>query len=163
VGHATIIHDVITNLQALFKRVRPDGMGQETNDSCRNLFLNCEDSRTANIVDEYAENNTQWHEDFGIAFQILIEYGYPNGHLVEAGEELPILIDPIVSSPTPTASDTDGTDTTSAFNTDATASAFSTDTTASASSTDTPASAFSVKATAIVLLLASFGGMVLTL
>ena len=129
-------------------------MGQETNDSCRNLFLNCEDSRTASIVDEYAANNTQWHEDFGIAFQILIEHGYPNGHLVEAGEELPTPIDPIVSSPTPTASDTDGTDTTSAFNTD---------TTASASSTDTPASAFSVKATAIVLLLASFGGMVLTL
>ena len=142
---ACMRYQIFLHLQALFKRVTPDEMGRETNDSCRNLFLNCEDSRTASIVNEYANNNTQWHEDFGIAFQILLEHGYPNGHLVEAGEELPILIDPIVSTPTPTASD------------------LSTDSTASSFSTDTPASAFQVKATAISLLLTVIASMALTL
>ena len=142
---ACMRYQIFLHLQALFKRVTPDEMGRETNDSCRNLFLNCEDSRTASIVNEYANNNTQWHEDFGIAFQILLEHGYPNGHLVEAGEELPILIDPIVSTPTPTASD------------------MSTDSTASSFSTDTPASAFQVKATAISLLLTVIASMALTL
>lgn len=136
-------------LQALFKRVTPDEMGRETNDSCRNVFLNCEASSTASIVDEYANNNTKWHEDFGIAFQILIEQGYPRGYLVEAGEELPTLTDPIVSSLTQTAS---------AFSTDTTA-----DAKASTFSTETPASAFSVKATAKTLLLSVFFGIALTL
>ena len=45
-------------------------------------------------------NNTRWHEDFGPAFQILLEHGYPDGHLVMAGEELPSLVDPIVNTPT---------------------------------------------------------------
>ena len=151
---ACMRYQILLHLQALFKRVTPDEMGRETNDSCRNLFLNCEDSRTASIVNEYANNNTQWHEDFGIAFQILLEHGYPNGHLVEAGEELPILIDPIVSTPTPTASD---------MSTDSTASDMNTDTTASSFSTDTPASAFQVKATAISLLLTVIASMALTL
>ena len=42
----------------------------------------------------YARNNTRWHEDFGPAFQILLEHGYPDNHLVAAGQTLPILVDP---------------------------------------------------------------------
>ena len=37
-----------------------------------------------------------WHKDFGEAFQILIQHGYPSNHLVAAGTELPELIDPQV-------------------------------------------------------------------
>ena len=137
------------SVQALFKRVTPDETGRETNGSCRNLFLDCDESRTASIVDEYAQNNTQWHEDFGTAFQILIEHGYPSGHLVEAGEELPTLIDPVA---TPSASVTDTT--ASAFGTDGKASTFS--------STSTDAAVI-VNATAIPLLLAVFIGMAMVL
>ena len=86
-------------LQALFKRMTPDVSGRETNDACRNLFTNCPPSRTAAISLEYARNNTKWHEDFGGAFQILIEHGYPENHLVLAGRELPPLIDPDVVIP----------------------------------------------------------------
>lgn len=94
------MHLIIITLQALFKQISPDEMGRETDDGCRDLFTDCQPSRTADIVMEYARNNTRWHEDFGPAFQILLEHGYPNSHLVMAGEELPLLIDPIVSTPT---------------------------------------------------------------
>ena len=87
-------------LQALFKQVSPDETGRETDDDCRDLFTDCQPSLTANIVLEYAMNNTKWHEDFGPAFQILLEHGYPDGHLVMAGDELPLLVDPIVNTPT---------------------------------------------------------------
>ena len=36
-------------------------------------------------------NNTRWHEDFGPAFQILLEHGYPDNHLVAVEEDLPTL------------------------------------------------------------------------
>ena len=85
-------------LQALFKNITPDSTGRETNDNCRTLFTNCPPSRTAEIVLEYATNNTRWHLDFGPAFQILLEHGYPDNHLVAAGQELPMLIDPTVNS-----------------------------------------------------------------
>ena len=45
-------------------------------------------------------NNTRWHEDFGPAFQILLEHGYPDNHLVQAGQNLSILLSPMVSTPT---------------------------------------------------------------
>ena len=67
-------------------------------DSCRNLFTNCPPSRTAAIVEEYAMNNTLWHLDFGPAFQILLENGYADNHLVAAGQELPVLVDPTVKT-----------------------------------------------------------------
>ena len=71
-------------LQALLKNVTPDANGRETNDSCRGDFTSCPDSRTAGIVRQYAMNNTRWHEDFGPAFQILMEHGYPDNYLVAA-------------------------------------------------------------------------------
>lgn len=81
--------------------MRPDTSGRESDAACRALFTNCQPSRTANIVLEYANNNTRWHEDFGGAYQILIEHGYPRNHLVLAGQDLPILIDPDVEIPPP--------------------------------------------------------------
>ena len=49
-------------------------------------------------------NNTRWHEDFGPAFQILLGHGYPDNHLVRAGQNLSDEISPNVSTPTqPTA------------------------------------------------------------
>ena len=77
----------------------PDASGRETDEACRNLFTNCKPSRTASIVQEYARNNTVWHEDFGGAYQILLEHGYPANHLVAAGEKLPQRIDPQVVPP----------------------------------------------------------------
>ena len=71
-------------LQALLKNITPDANGRETNDSCRGDFTSCPDSRTANIVRQYAMNNTRWHEDFGPAFQILMEHGYPDNYLIAA-------------------------------------------------------------------------------
>ena len=68
----------------------------ETDASCRNLFTDCPPSPTAAIVVEYAMNNTRWHLDFGPAFQILLEHGYADNHLVAAGQELPVLVDPTV-------------------------------------------------------------------
>ena len=59
----------------------------ETDAACRDLFTNCPPSRTADIALEYARNNTKWHEDFGPAFQILIEHGYTSSQLMEAVEE----------------------------------------------------------------------------
>ena len=56
----------------------------EADADCRELFTDCPDSPTADIVLEYARNNTRWHEDFGPAFQILIENGYARSELVEA-------------------------------------------------------------------------------
>ena len=85
--------------QALFKEVSPDASGRETNEACRNIFTNCRPSRTAGIVQEYARNNTVWHKDFGDAYQILLEHGYPANHLVQAGTTLPELIDPVVVIP----------------------------------------------------------------
>ena len=85
----------------------PDETGRETDADCRALFTDCQPSRTAAIVLEYANNNTKWHEDFGPAFQILLEHGYPSGHLVEAGVALPVLVDPTVNIPTPDNTTTD--------------------------------------------------------
>ena len=68
--------------------------GRETDDDCRRNFTDCDPSRTAAIAVQYARNNTRWHEDFGPAFQILLEHGYPDNHLVAAGETLPVLVDP---------------------------------------------------------------------
>ena len=62
----------------------PDDNGRETDADCRNLFTDCPESATADIALEYARNNTRWHEDFGPAFQILIEHGYSRGQLAEA-------------------------------------------------------------------------------
>lgn len=76
--------------------MQPDDAGRETVDSCRDLFTDCEPSPTAAIVLEYARNNTRWHEDFGPAFQVLLEHGYPDDHLVAAGQTLPTLVDPTV-------------------------------------------------------------------
>ena len=70
----------------MFKNITPDDTGREIDVSCRTLFANCPDSRTADIVREYALNNTRWHEDFGPAFQILLEHGYPDDHLILAGQ-----------------------------------------------------------------------------
>ena len=81
----------------------PDASGRETNNDCRDLFTNCPESRTANIVLDYANNNARWHQDFGPAFQILLEHGYPDGHLVAAGVVLPQLIDPTINTPTNSA------------------------------------------------------------
>ena len=77
----------------------PDASGRETDEGCRNRFINCRPSRTAGIVEEYARNNTAWHEDFGKAYQILLQHGYPANHLVAADETLPELIDPTVVPP----------------------------------------------------------------
>ena len=84
-------------MQALFKHVAPDASGKETDVACRDSFTNCRTSRTADLVLEYAKNNTMWHRDFGEAFQILIQHGYPSNHLVEAGIKLPQRIDPVVT------------------------------------------------------------------
>ena len=62
----------------------PDDNGRETDAACRDLFTDCPDSATADIALEYARNNTKWHEDFGPAFQILIEHGYSSNQLAEA-------------------------------------------------------------------------------
>ncbi len=62
----------------------PDADGMETDADCRDLFTDCPPSRTADIALEYARNNTKWHEDFGPAFQILIENGYASNQLAEA-------------------------------------------------------------------------------
>ena len=64
--------------------MRPDANGNETDAACRELFIDCPPSRTADIALEYARNNTKWHEDFGPAFQILIEHGYASSQLAEA-------------------------------------------------------------------------------
>ena len=53
-----------------------------------------------NIVLDYANNNARWHQDFGPAFQILLEHSYPDSHLVVARVALPQLIDPTVNTPT---------------------------------------------------------------
>ena len=104
----------------------PDETGRETVDSCRDLFTDCEPSSTAAITLEYARNNTRWHEDFGPAFQILLEHGYPDNHLVAAGQTLPELVDPtlapVVGQTTPDSEEptTDG-DTDSAVGTKAAA------------------------------------------
>ena len=45
-------------------------------------------------------NNTRWHKDFGPAFQILLEHGYPENHLKQAGQNLSTLLSPSVSTPT---------------------------------------------------------------
>ena len=68
----------------MFKQVTPDDNGRETDADCRDLFTDCPESTTADIALEYARNNTKWHEDFGPAFQILIEHGYNSGQLAEA-------------------------------------------------------------------------------
>ena len=91
-----VINDYCTYIQALFKDVAPDASGKETDVACRNSFTKCKASHTADLVTEYARNNTMWHRDFGEAFQILIQHGYPLNHLVAAGTELPELIDPQV-------------------------------------------------------------------
>ena len=62
----------------------PDTNGMETDAACRDLFTDCPPSTTADIALEYARNNTKWHEDFGPAFQILIENGYSSNQLAEA-------------------------------------------------------------------------------
>ena len=64
----------------------PDANGMETDAACRDLFTDCEESSTADIVLEYARNNTRWHEDFGPAFQILLENGYARSELAEVVE-----------------------------------------------------------------------------
>ena len=56
----------------------------EMDAACRDLFTDCQPSRTADIALEYARNNTKWHEDFGPAFQILIEHGSTSNQLMEA-------------------------------------------------------------------------------
>ena len=66
----------------------PDESGRETNDDCRDLFANCPESRTANIVLDYANNNARWHQDFGPAFQIFLKHGYPDGHLATLQHQL---------------------------------------------------------------------------
>ena len=77
----------------------PDASGKETDVACRDSFTNCKTSRTADLVLEYARNNTVWHRDFGEAFQLLLQHGYPSNHLVAADEQLPELIDPQVIKP----------------------------------------------------------------
>ena len=72
----------------------------ETDAACRDLFTDCPPSRTADIALEYARNNTKWHEDFGPAFQILIENGYSSNQLAEA-------IDLTASTEEPTDAATD--------------------------------------------------------
>ena len=42
---------------------------------------------TANIVIEFADNNTAFHEAFGPAFQKLIENGYSSMELLTARDE----------------------------------------------------------------------------
>ena len=85
--------------QSLLKEIMPDTSGLETNTACRGAFASCPDSSTADVVQQYAMNNTRWHEDFGPAFQILMEHGYSKNHLVAAGETLPTLVDPTVITP----------------------------------------------------------------
>ena len=84
-------------MQAHHKNITPDASSMETNDS-RNLSINYPPSLTAAIVEEYAMNNTRWHLDFGTAFQILLKHGYADNHLVAAGQELPVLVDPTVNT-----------------------------------------------------------------
>lgn len=79
-----------------------------------------------------------------------MKHGYPHGYLVETGEELPTLTEPIVSTLTQTVS---------TFTADTTALGFNTDAKASTFCTETPASTLSVKATAITLLLTVFVGI----
>jgi catalase (peroxidase I) len=64
---------------ALFKHIQPDMDGQEKNDSCAMLNTDCPPSMTASIVEEFANNNTLFMEEFGPAFQIMIERGYRTG------------------------------------------------------------------------------------
>ena len=85
--------------QSLLKDITPDTSGLEANTACRDAFATCPDSSTADIVQQYAMNNTSWHQDFGSAFQILMEHGYSKNHLVPAGENLPTLVDPTVNTP----------------------------------------------------------------
>ena len=82
----------------------PDDNGRETDADCRNLFTDCPESATADIALEYARNNTRWHEDFGPAFQILIEHGYSRGQLAEAVD----LTAESTTNEEPTDSATDG-------------------------------------------------------
>ena len=53
-------------------------------ESCRDDLNNCTASITADIVTEFANNNTAFQLAFGSAFQVLIENGYPNGRLSTA-------------------------------------------------------------------------------
>jgi catalase (peroxidase I) len=69
---------------ALFKYIQPDMDGQEINTTCRVLNTNCPPSMTASIVEEFANNNTLFMEEFGPAFQLMIENGYRTGDLVSA-------------------------------------------------------------------------------
>ena len=81
-----------------------------------------------------------------------MKHGHLHGYLVEAGEELPTLTEPIVSTLTQTVSTFTADTTALGFNTDAKASTFCTE-------LETPASTLSVKATAITLLLTVFVGI----
>jgi type II secretory pathway component PulF len=78
----------------------------ETDAACRELFTDCPESRTADIALEYARNNTRWHEDFGPAFQILIEHGSTNGQLAEAVDlTAESTQEPTTAQPTDSATD----------------------------------------------------------
>jgi hypothetical protein len=55
---------------------------------------------TASIVEEFANNNTLFMEEFGPAFQIMIERGYRTGELVAAEP------DSVTPSASPTGSST---------------------------------------------------------
>ena len=81
-------------LQSLFKLMQPDESGMETVAVCREDFRQCNSSRTASIVLEYANDNELWKQDFAVAYQILIQNGYEDDQLALAG---------------PTVAPTDGT------------------------------------------------------
>ena len=70
-------------LQSLYRGIQPNPDGSESDPGCSSNVDHCE--LAAEYVEEFAMNNSAWHETFGPAFQILIENGYgPNERLVEA-------------------------------------------------------------------------------
>ena len=74
-------------MQSLFKHMQPNANGRETVAVCREDFRQCNSSRTASIVMEYANDNELWQQDFAVAYQILVQNGYEDDQLVLAGEE----------------------------------------------------------------------------
>ena len=87
--------------QSLYRHIQPNEDGSESDPVCRSNADDCQPAITAQYVEEFASNNTAWHEAFGPAFQILIENGYGPNDLVEA-------VSFTMASPSPTPSGATG-------------------------------------------------------
>ena len=82
----------------------PNADGSESDLACSSNVSSCQLAVTSGYVEEFAMNNSAWHEAFGPAFQILIENGYGSNDLVEA--VAPTMAASMSPSPTPSGAST---------------------------------------------------------